>query len=419
MTALEKCLYSGRMDLQAALDSVLRSYELPKRDAGLATEIVYGLLRNRERVRFIVDHFLRDPKGIAPLVRRVMEIAAYEIVFLDKVPGYASVDWAVEAVKQAMGSKQAGLVNAVLRKIERLGTEAHEPAFYETQGSIQKFLSVYHSMPLWIVEMWLKDYGDEQTRMILEASAKAAPLGLRVNAGHGKAQEIQSKLQNAKGLLASAGNAFALSSAGDLDMENLERDGVLTRQSFAAQEIMQALGSEDWPRPIWDACAGRGGKTCLLLEQGPGEVWASDRNVKRLKGLRSELQRLALPDIPVFACDAAKPALKRRPQSILLDAPCSGFGTLSRRPDSKYKRSPADLDDLKALQRRMLKSAAELLPSGGVLIYITCTVNKAENEEPVAELLGERRDLREEKRFFTEKGDLLREFFFGAVLRKA
>lgn len=406
------------MDLQAALDLVLRNTRPSRRDAALTTEIVYGLLRNRERVRFVVDHFLRNPKGLSSLVRQIMDIAAYEMLFLDKVPGYASVDWAVEAVKQATGPKQAGLVNAVLRNINRLGHAAHEKAFFGSDENKPALFSAYYSMPTWIVEMWLRDYGPEQTEAFLSASAQAAPVGLRLNEKHPDAQTVGDTIREKGEVLAETGNAFALSGTAGLELEKLEAEGVLTRQSYAAQEIMHALECDAWPRPIWDACAGRGGKTALLLEQDKGEVWASDRNMKRLKGLRPELKRLGLPDIPVFACDTTRPALAKEPRTIFLDAPCSGLGTLSRRPDIKYKRNPHDVESLVDVQHRMLSAAAEMLPAGGALVYITCTINTAENEEAVQQLLRDRNDLVEEGRRLTSDGKKLGEFFFGVRLKK-
>ena len=157
--------------------------------------------------------------------------------------------------------------------------------------------------------------------------------------------------------------------------------------------VLADLDSPSWREPIWDCCAGRGGKTTALLEQGHRGIWASDVSLRRLRGLRGELGRLRLPAVPVFRADATNPPLGEKPRTILIDAPCTGLGVLSRRPDAKWKRGPRDVVDLAAVQRRILEACAALLPSGGRLVYLTCTATRAENDDQAAWLEALRSDL--------------------------
>jgi 16S rRNA (cytosine967-C5)-methyltransferase len=184
-------------------------------------------------------------------------------------------------------------------------------------------------------------------------------------------------------------------------------------------DILFRLSHGDWPEPIWDACAGRGGKTSALLELGHSRIFSSDVNRRRLKGLVSEAHRLSLPTPLAFLADAsASPLSKGKgcPGTILIDAPCSGLGVLSRRPDAKWKRSPVDIDNLAAIQSRILKACTDILPVGGRLAYLTCTMTRAENDGQ-AEIL---KSLGFELVALSEPvmNGTLREFFWGGVWRK-
>lgn len=136
----------------------------------------------------------------------------------------------------------------------------------------------------------------------------------------------------------------------------------MSRQSLAAGDLLTRLESTAWPEPIWDCCSGRGGKATALMEQGHNRIFASDSNRRRVRGLREEITRLGLPLPYVFLADAASPPLKKAPQTILVDAPCSGLGVLSRRPDTKWKRTPQDISSLAVIQHRMLESCAAFSP---------------------------------------------------------
>lgn len=406
LEALFRCLMN-KQDVQAALDTALSSGSMDPRDVGLGTELTYGYLRMKGRLEYVLSRFLQDPGRLSPKMRLAMGVAAYEIIFLDKVPAYASVDWAVEFSKTKPGSRMSGLFNAVLRRVAELGDEAHNPDFYRKDASKPEFLKRWYSCPQWLVDMWWRTYGEEKTLQYLEAQLSPPAVGLNLY-GHPDADEIFTELAGLPEVMDIEGMSFALPAGTSFEEEP---EPPLARQSFAARQAIEALDPESWTEPIWDACAGRGGKTRILLEKGL-EVFASDPHTGRLSALKE-----ALPEVHTFEANAATATPPRKPGTILLDLPCSGLGVLSRRPDTKWKRKTKDLDDLAKLQDEILKNAAEQVDPGGKIVIITCTLNPDENEGLIARFLAEHPEASLVREWTTPANSGLGEFFYGAVLR--
>jgi len=402
-------------DVQAAVDDALTASGAAAQDKGLATELAYGYLRLRGRLDFILAQLLKNPHQTSPVLKRILGVAAYELLHLSRIPDYATLDWAVSLTRERMGQTMAKVANGVLRNLIRLGRAVHQPDYFESRTAGQaRFLSAWGSCPLWMAEMWLSAYGREKTRTFLEASLQAPPVGVRINRLHPRAEELRERLAP----LAVAGTewGFALGEWPDFLNEAVDQ-GAATRQSLAAQKIMDDIGAGRWPSPVLDACSGRGGKTFLLAEMDK-QVWASDVNVFRLGQLRRESERLGLA-VPALRAPAQGPyPLRRVPNTVFFDAPCSGFGVLARRPDIKWKRSQADCAGLAALQREMLDAAAGMLPSGGCLAYVTCTLNPAENERQIEEFVRARTGMKLLRQAQSDPAEGLGEFFYGAVLKK-
>ena len=414
LQTLDRCLNKNQ-DLQFALDQAIVASDLSTRDRGLATELAYGYLRNKTRTDFLVTSFLKSPKKLPPHLLFVMGLAGYELAFMDKIPAYATVDWAVEWIKKNLGKRLAGVGNAVLRKIGKLGKTAQEPDYFrQDQPDTLTFLARYYSCPVWIVKQWLTIYDQEKTEGLLQASISRPALGLRC-APDTDANELARDLNGT--VVGRQDKALALKRSPD-NLKALLRQARVTRQSYAAQIALNALQPESWPTPAWDACCGRGGKSMALFEQGIAPVWASDINKNRLNGFARECERLGRP-IPLFRASAKEtPPLRRPPQTILLDVPCSGLGVLSRRPDSKWKRTPQDVTSLVTTQQAILDNAWNTLPQGGVLAYLTCTLNPAENQDQIARLCSEHGNAQLIREYETEMQDGIGEFFYGATIRK-
>ena len=396
-------------DIQAALDGVLGRSPQPIRfapaDAALAAALAYGVLRLRLRLTWLLGQLISGRKK-SPLpggLHLVLLLAAYELTMLDRVPAYATVHWAVEAVKRAYGASFAGLANAVLRRLADLGQDARNPEWYAARLSGTPFLAVFHSLPEWIVDLWVADYGEEAARTHLAAHSAtlSTPPGTacRLNTARpGWTDLRESLMAENQGDPVGASGLFFRSADGAAKLRDLAAglrllaaEGALSFQSAGAQDILERLDPENWPGLIWDACAGRGGKTFALIERGLPVRLASDPSARRLAGLQAEARRLNLAPPPLVRARAEQPpfAFGREGavfNTILVDAPCSGLGTLARRPDILLRRSVADIAALAALQTDILAACLAQLRPGGRLAYITCTMSRRENEGQVETL---------------------------------
>jgi 16S rRNA (cytosine967-C5)-methyltransferase len=325
------------------------------------------------------------------------------------------VDWAVTLARKRLGRTVGNVTNAVLRNLIRLGDAPFQEDYFRSRAADDAaFLSAWYSCPLRLVRMWLNAYGREQTKSFLQASLALPPHGLRINRRHTQAAALRER--SAPSAVASSSWGLALTQWPEF-LDAAVEAGQATRQSFAAQAIMGDLNMDDWPEPILDTCAGRGGKTFLLREAGK-EVWASDVNTFRLRQLPVEGRRLGLA-VPAFYAPGQGPyPLRRAPRTVFVDAPCSGLGVLSRRPDIKWKRTAQDCRQLTMLQREILNGAAGLLPTGGFLVYVTCTLHPVENEEQTAGFLREHAEFSLILQTQTKAESNLGEFFYGVVLQK-
>ncbi|MDC0335339.1 antitermination protein NusB [Pseudodesulfovibrio sp.] len=405
LEALFRCL-DNKQDIQAALDVALSSGEIDPRDVGLATELCYGYLRLKGRIEYILSRFLQDPGKLPPKMRLVMGVAAYEILYLDKVPSYASVDWAVEFAKTKPGSRLSGLFNAVLRRVSELGDEAHDPDFYRVDASKPEFLTRWYSCPQWLADMWWRTYGEQTAIQYLEAQLGPPALGLNIY-GHPEADALFTALAGMPEAIDIEGMSFAFPPGTSFEDEP---EPPLARQSFAARQAVESFDPESWPTPVWDACAGRGGKTRILREKDI-EVFASDPHRGRLAALNREI-----PDVETFEANAAEATPPRTPGTILLDLPCSGLGVLSRRPDTKWKRKTKDLDDLVKLQTEILENAVAQVQPGGKIAVITCTLNPDENHGLIEKFMAAHPEVSLTKEWTTPPDSPLREFFYAALL---
>lgn len=437
----------------SSADSALRHAGISRQDAALATELVYGYLRSEIRLSWLLRRFLTAPEKLPPEALLTLGVAAHEIVHLDRIPDYAAVDWAVTHIRQRFGPGLGKLANAVLRNVARLGDDARNADMYHVDlPDPRDFLSVYHAAPRWLVDLWCDAYEPDRAAALLAASARAPAPAVRVNAARPGWQALRDQLiaDHGGAACSHAGVVFPVGGF-PAEVAALERAGLLSRQGAASQEVLDALRPDTWEGPVWDACCGRGGKALALLERGVDIRLCSDPNAGRLRGLRVDAERLglAIPAIvrasatqPPCAAGGASattdpggPIMPGTPRAndvtaspgafrtILIDAPCSGLGTLSRRPDIKLRRAPADLNALAALQGRILDAALSVLPTGGRLAYITCTLNPAENEAQVQRLLSTAGSasaaaLAVEVQHTTPADTPAREFFYGVVLRK-
>jgi len=412
------------MDVQAALDNYFRSVSLCSRDKALVAELTYGYLRYKGRIDFVLRTFLAKPDKLPPLCLSALGLATYERLFLDRTPEYATRSWVTRHVRRKWGAALARLATAYMTTVANHLPDLHDEDFYRREArSLEEFLIRYHALPPWIVALWMKSYGEDAAIALCRAQLHPAPLGLRINASHPDAFELVQSLSDNPALFRSGpwGVACERDQAKRIfpHLDVLLLQGRLSRQSLAAQHVLDALGLDHAQGPIWDVCAGRGGKTCYFLERTSEAVRASDTHLARLQGLRQEINRLGLRDIPVVLARADQNLpWREKAGCIVIDAPCSGLGVLARRPDIKWKRTPRDLPALLALQRNMLRSAVTALRPSGRLAYFTCTLNPAENEQQIDACLSDHPELRVLKLYRGEQDFRFGEFFWAALLER-
>lgn len=443
LSALSSVL-AGEADSQEALDRVLQSSSMPPSDKGLCTELLYGQLRACLRLQWFSAQFLKKPEKLPWEMRLCLEQALYSMAFL-RMPHRAAVHWAVEHVRNRFGQGLAGAANGALRSMQRELAGFGEYGFYREKFADElEALAVWRAVPVWIVRLWREAYGEEKARELLEISSQAPPQGLRLNRarpGWEKARELL--LQKAEEQGEAPGSA-PVGACGLLfehglpyEARQLMAEGRASRQSAASYAALETFEPGSLPGPLWDCCAGRGGKTMALLERGLAVALASDPALRRLKALRQEYERLRLaaPPCPAIlvgsATDAADfslfrpldgegeaPPLPDRFGAAIVDAPCTGLGTLGRRPEIRFRRSPEDCRRLTALQAEILEAVWQRLAPGGRLVYLTCTANPAENGDQIRSFMARRPEAVLAREYEGGEWRRYREYFYGATLEK-
>ncbi|MEZ4334036.1 MAG: 16S rRNA (cytosine(967)-C(5))-methyltransferase RsmB [Myxococcota bacterium] len=380
-----------------SLHHALVQSHMPAADRALATELVYGTLRWRGRLDYLIAQALeRDVSKLEPFVVSTLRVGAYQLCFSDRIPANAAVDEAVRCVR-ALGLERAtGLVNAVLRRIAREGAEIAFPAL---EADPLGHLVHACSLPEWLAQRWLDAYGPEQAARLANAMNEPAPVTVRVNrtktSRDAMLAELRARFPEAHACRF-APDGLVLGRRGDVGQDPAFLAGRISPQDEASQLVVEWLD----PRPgerILDLCAAPGTKTAAIAERlgGSGQVVAVDRHERRLGLVGRGLRRLELGGVATAARDATQSlealAAHGGPfDRILVDAPCSGLGALRRNPDARWRVRSEDLAELAKTQRALLESAASVLRPGGCLVYSTCTVTPEENEQVIRGFLATR-----------------------------
>jgi 16S rRNA (cytosine967-C5)-methyltransferase len=366
-------------------------------DAALATQLAMGVLRWRRTLDFLIERQTKKPVARLDLpVALALRMGIYQLRFLSRIPPRAAVNESVELVKHARKASAASLVNAVLR---RAVSETSTPAenFLPANISAAERLGILYSHPTWMIERWLSRLGEGRVLGLLEANNRTPRLTCALH--HlDRRREVISEVE-AAGLRVEPGQLLKTAfdvSGGSPVRTGAFRAGSISIQDEASQMVPLLLGVQAGDR-VLDLCAAPGGKTPALLQAlaGTGLVVAADRHAHRLRAMQAHLHRLGLGGAHLVELDATK-ALPFRAGfgRILLDAPCSGTGTLARHPEIRWRLRPEQLADLHRLQTELLRIAIGHLAPGGMLVYSTCSIEPEENDAVVAEALSVDRDLR-------------------------
>jgi 16S rRNA (cytosine967-C5)-methyltransferase len=378
-----------------ALGRVLVNSSLASVDRGLVCELVYGIVRRRRSLDALIDQLgTKKAEQQPPDLRIILHLGLYQLRYLDQIPPSAAVNTTVELTKENKLKPLAGVVNGLLRAYLRRAEKGDPLQLPVT--AVQR-LGVLHSFPDWIVEIFIQQFGAEETDRLLAWFNQSPTVDLRVNILKTTLEQLESTLTDA-GVTVSRiphlPQALRLTgNRGNIEKLPGFAEGWWTVQDGSAQLTSHLLEPQRGETVI-DACAAPGGKTTHIAELmgDEGKIWGcdrlrrakGDRMAKRLEKVRENARRLQLQSINLCAGDSRDfPQFKAVADRVLLDAPCSGLGTLHKRPDIRWRQTPDNISHLPQLQRELLAEAATWVKLGGALVYSTCTLNSSENEEVI------------------------------------
>jgi 16S rRNA (cytosine967-C5)-methyltransferase len=368
--------------LNVVLDTMLsESPPADPRDTGFATELAYGATRRQLTLDYAITRFAdRKLDALEDKVLAALRVGAYQL-FYTRVPARAAVAETVQALKDVGLVRAAGFANAILRKLAALPSPPLPP-----ESELAHHLAVRESHPRWLVERWLRQFGRERAEAMLVANNQTPPVVIRANSTRVTRDALLEQLREA-GLevrpTAVSPVGIVLPPVGRLEDVYGYAEGLWQVQDEAAQ-LVGVYGDIPETARVLDACAAPGGKACYLAERH--EVVATDLHANKLRKIESEAKRLGLSErLRAETHDATQPYPEEWGEfhAFLVDAPCSGLGTLRRHPELRYRRTQEDIGRLAVLQRRILENCQEAVPPGGLLVYAVCTSEPQEGQDQV------------------------------------
>ena len=344
---------------------------LEPRERALARRLAFGAIQRRRTLDHVIDELTGGRKKLDPPVRAALHLGLVQILFLDGIPDHAAVSESVELVKRSRG---AGLVNAVLRRATREGRALVDAIDDE---------AVRLSIPDWLAALWRDAYGAETASALMARANEPPELALRPNTLRSTGEEVAAAVGGRI-----VDGAVVVDGALDAHAHPLWHAGAFMPQSRSSQRVAPTLGAQPGER-VLDLCSAPGGKATHLaaLMENAGEIVAVEKDADRADQLRTTLARMGASIVRVEVADAAEwegGGFDR----VLVDPPCSGLGTLQAKPDLRWRMTPERIEGLVAEQRRILAAATAAVRPGGVVVWSTCTLNPAENEELLAGLPG-------------------------------
>ncbi len=375
--------------LDKLLEIEIKHSDLSSRDKSLLFEIVHGVIRWLGRIDWILNGFYKGQfSKCIPNVKNSMRVALYQLLFLDKIPDHAAVNESVEFVKKLQGEKSANLTNAVLRNIIRSKDSIRYP---NKEEDLVGYFSAYYSHPSWMVKRWIKRFGEEETKNLLIANNNRPKHTVRVN-------NLKSSIEELKSLLNSVNLSYRdgrylkeyleLLSITNITSWEYFQKGYFSLQDESTGFSCKALDVKPKMK-VLDLCAAPGGKSAFIADDmnNTGEIVAIDKFESRLEILKKNMKRLGITNVRTVTKDSLK-FNEEDFDRVLADVPCSGLGTLTKKPDIKWKRDLSDIRKLNFTQIKLLEKAASLVKPGGIVVYSTCTTEPEENIEIVNKFLS-------------------------------
>lgn len=370
--------------------AVLEKYDyLDGREKAFIKRVSEGTIERRIQIDYILDQYSKVPvKKMKPLIRELLRMSVYQILFMEHIPDAAVCNEAVKLAKKRKFQSLQGYVNGVLRSIAR-GKSAIE--YPDRQKVLTEYLSVYYSMPSWLVEHYNTAYGAEACEKILQAYLQRQPVSIRLDEGMShEEQEALLALWKQDGVEAARHLylPYAVTVQKADGIRNLAgyKEGKFAVQDVSSMLVVEAAGIKEGDTVI-DVCAAPGGKALHAAAKlhGTGRVIACDVTEYKTDKIEENKERLQLHNVSVRVQDArvADPSLVGKADVLIADVPCSGLGVIGKKQDIKYRVTEESLHEIVQLQKEIVQNAVSYVKPGGVMMYSTCTMNPAENEEMV------------------------------------
>lgn len=385
--------------LDKLIDYEIRTSEtLNDYDKSLLNEICHGVIRWMRRLDWFLNGFYRGNwEKCTPEIKNTLRVALYQILFLNKIPDFAAVNEAVEFVKKISTQKHADVVNGLLRTIIRTKSELVLPT---REIDEVKYLGIMQSHPNWMVKRWIQRFGFEEAEQLAESHNKRPILTLRINTLKTSRDEVLKKFDEKQIVYRTCKYIdyfVTLRLMSKIYLDEDFQNGLYTVQDESAglPSILLAPNEND---VILDMCAAPGGKSTHIAQLlgGKGAVYAVDKFDAKIKMIKQTAERLSVTNVEYIQDDAldfqSEKVKDIKFDKILLDAPCSGLGVLSKKPEIRWKRELQDIIVLSELQKKMLNAAPKYLKPGGVIVYSTCTTEQEENMDVVKDFLEKNPD---------------------------
>jgi len=369
------------------LDNILDEYELSLQDKKFTSALVYGVIERKITLDYQLAKYLSQPlKKLKPQVLTILRLGAYQLLFMDKVPPSAAVNESVKLSKKNGASFASGLINAVLRKIINNGLLLPD-------DKDKEYLSVKYSSPQWLCDLWIYSYGAENAKMLLSATVEPAATIIKENNTRISVEELVNIL-NEQGIQCEYQDGI-ISVKGAVHKTDAYKNGLFHVQDSASQLCCKAVNPSENDR-ILDVCAAPGGKSFTLAEMLnlSGEVVSCDIYKHRAELINKGALRLGLSNVHATVNDGTAYNDKLGLfDKVLCDVPCAGLGVIRKKPEIKYKNN-SDFEELPDLQYKILEVSSNYVKDNGILIYSTCSLNPAENENIVEKFLNGKRNFR-------------------------
>lgn len=377
------------------------------KDKGLITEIVYGTVRYKDKIDFIIKNFIKDIKLVEPRILNILRATVYQIMFLDRVPSYAAVNEAVQLAKE-VSFNSSKFVNGVLRNILR----NQDKDFYKGLEP-RKAMAVNYSFPNWMVDLFINQYGMDAAKKIMHNLNNTPNVTVRVNELKGDYDEVFTSLEEngydiAEGVICP--EAIQINKGSNVENNSLFKDGYITVQDESAMLIAPNMDIEEGMK-VLDLCSAPGGKTTHISEllNNTGTVIACDIYDHKINLIKENCDRLGITNVEYKIQDATQENKEfiKFADRVLIDVPCSGLGIIRKKPEIKWTKKKEDLHSLTKIQREIMVNSWEYLKDEGIMFYSTCTLNKHENEDNINWFISQHKDAIIEEMYFGKADNIV------------